>query len=76
MKLAKIDYMDVKNHLTYKEIGIGFTANAVLQAASNSFSELQTMTFRIGCGKFLSLSFFISINYYINCNCDTVQYLS
>jgi len=54
IKLSKLDCADSKNHKTHKEIDVGFAANAILQSAPQSVGELQKMSFRVGCGKFLS----------------------
>lgn len=54
LKLTKIDCDDKKNYRDYKQIDIGFAANKVLQEAPNTVSDLQKMTFRMGCCKFLA----------------------
>jgi len=54
LKLCKIDCEDTKNHKDYKNIDVGFAANAVLQSAPKTVSDLQKMSFRVGCTKFLA----------------------
>jgi hypothetical protein len=54
LKLCKIDCEDTKNHKEYKHVDVGFAANAALQSAPKTVSDLQKMSFHVGCCKFLA----------------------
>ena len=53
-KLSKMKADDKQNHVSYKDVDVGFAANAVLMSAPKSVSELQKMAFRTGCCQFLA----------------------
>jgi len=54
VKFCKIGCEVTKNHKEYKHIDVGFAANAALQSAARNVSDLQKISFCVGCCKFLA----------------------